>query len=154
MVLIPTILCGGAGSRLWPVSRELHPKPFIRLADGQSLLQKAFLRGAMLAGTAEIVTVTNRELFFKTRDEFREVNRKGLPTAYLLEPFGRGTARMVDFRGQRRANDTSSALETETEAAKEMLARQSKKRVKPTTTLGAGKGYHSKDFLRGAPAQE
>ncbi|MFM2409053.1 MAG: hypothetical protein RL358_1795, partial [Pseudomonadota bacterium] len=34
MTLIPTILCGGAGSRLWPVSRELHPKPFIRLADG------------------------------------------------------------------------------------------------------------------------
>jgi mannose-1-phosphate guanylyltransferase len=95
MVLIPTILCGGAGSRLWPVSRELHPKPFIRLADGQSLLQKAFLRGAMLAGTAEIVTVTNRELFFKTRDEFRGVNHEGLPTAYLLEPFGRGTAAAV-----------------------------------------------------------
>jgi mannose-1-phosphate guanylyltransferase/mannose-6-phosphate isomerase len=95
MVLIPTILCGGAGSRLWPVSRELHPKPFIRLADGQSLLQKAFLRGAMLPGAVEILTVTNRELFFKTRDEFREVNRGGLPTAYLLEPFGRGTAAAV-----------------------------------------------------------
>ena len=65
MVLIPTILCGGAGSRLWPVSRELHPKPFIRLADGQSLLQKAFLRGATLPGTVEVLTITNRELFFK-----------------------------------------------------------------------------------------
>lgn len=95
MALIPTILCGGAGSRLWPVSRELHPKPFIRLADGESLLQKAFLRGARLPATAGIVTVTNRELFFKTRDEFREVNEKGLPTAYLLEPFGRGTAAAV-----------------------------------------------------------
>jgi hypothetical protein len=39
MSLIPVILCGGgAGSRLWPVSRELHPKPFIRPADGQALL--------------------------------------------------------------------------------------------------------------------
>jgi mannose-1-phosphate guanylyltransferase / mannose-6-phosphate isomerase len=95
MVLIPTILCGGAGSRLWPVSRELHPKPFIRLADGQSLLQKAFLRGAMLPDTAEILTVTNRELFFKTRDEFREVNGESLATAYLLEPVGRGTAAAV-----------------------------------------------------------
>ena len=56
--LIPTILCGGAGSRLWPVSRELHPKPFIRLADGQSLLQKAFLRGAQLPGVQEVLTVT------------------------------------------------------------------------------------------------
>ena len=75
MKLIPTILCGGAGSRLWPVSREAHPKPFIRLADGQSLLQKAFLRGAALAVAAiEMITVTNRELFFKTEDEYREVN--------------------------------------------------------------------------------
>jgi mannose-1-phosphate guanylyltransferase / mannose-6-phosphate isomerase len=44
MRLIPTILCGGAGSRLWPVSHVMHPKPFIRLADGQSLLQKSYLR--------------------------------------------------------------------------------------------------------------
>ena len=95
MRLIPTILCGGAGSRLWPVSRELHPKPFIRLADGQSLLQKAFLRGAALPGVQEIVTVTNRELFFKTRDEFSEVNSARLPVSFILEPFGRGTAAAV-----------------------------------------------------------
>ena len=92
MRLIPTILCGGAGSRLWPVSRELHPKPFIRLDDGQSLLQKAFLRGALLPGVEEVLTVTNRELFFKTEDEFREVNADGVATSFILEPFGRNTA--------------------------------------------------------------
>lgn len=92
MNLIPTILCGGAGSRLWPVSRETHPKPFIRLADGQSLLQKAFLRGATLANATEVITVTNRELFFKTADEYREVNDAKIPTSYILEPFGRNTA--------------------------------------------------------------
>ncbi len=96
MKLIPTILCGGAGSRLWPVSRELHPKPFIRLADGQSLLQKAWLRGAALADVAETLTVTNRELFFKTEDEYREVAaiplNKGLDNHFILEPFGRNTA--------------------------------------------------------------
>jgi mannose-1-phosphate guanylyltransferase len=95
MQLIPTILCGGAGSRLWPVSRELHPKPFIRLADGQSLLQKAYLRGAALPGVTEIVTVTNRDLFFKTEDEYGEIitetNRK-LTHRFILEPFGRNTA--------------------------------------------------------------
>lgn len=95
MTLIPTILCGGAGSRLWPVSRELHPKPFIRLADGQSLLQKAFLRGTELPDVADVLTVTNRELFFKTADEFHEVNRQSLPTSYILEPFGRNTAAAI-----------------------------------------------------------
>ena len=85
-MLIPVILCGGAGSRLWPVSREAHPKPFMRLDDGQSLLQKAFLRGAALPGVQEILTVSNREVFFKTEDEFREVNHQGLHTSFVLEP--------------------------------------------------------------------
>lgn len=95
MKLIPTILCGGAGSRLWPVSRELHPKPFIKLADGQSLLQKAWLRGAALPDVAEVLTVTNRELFFETEDEYRAVAgavHKGLANSFILEPFGRNTA--------------------------------------------------------------
>ncbi|CAG4887806.1 mannose-1-phosphate guanylyltransferase/mannose-6-phosphate isomerase [Paraburkholderia saeva] len=95
MQLITTILCGGAGSRLWPVSRELHPKPFIRLADGQSLLQKAFLRAAQLPGVAEILTVTNRDLLFKTQDEFREVNATKLQTSFVLEPCGRNTAAAI-----------------------------------------------------------
>lgn len=95
MTLVPTILCGGAGSRLWPVSRELHPKPFIRLADGQSLLHKAFLRGATLPDAREVLTITNRDLFFKTKDEFAEVNAARLKTSFVLEPFGRGTAAAV-----------------------------------------------------------
>jgi mannose-1-phosphate guanylyltransferase len=96
MKLIPTILCGGAGSRLWPVSREMHPKPFIRLADGQSLLQKAWLRGAVLPQAVETMTVTNRDLFFKTEDEYREVagipDNKAFTNRFILEPFGRNTA--------------------------------------------------------------
>lgn len=92
MKLIPTILCGGAGARLWPVSREQHPKPFIRLEDGKSLLQKAFLRGAQLPDVVEMLTVTNRELLFKTEDDYGEVNHDSLATSYILEPFGRNTA--------------------------------------------------------------
>lgn len=94
-LLIPTILCGGAGSRLWPVSRELHPKPFIRLADGQSLLQKTFLRGALLPGVHEILTVTNRELLFKTEDEYAPVNTGKLSTSFILEPTGKNTAAAI-----------------------------------------------------------
>ncbi len=95
MALIPTILCGGAGSRLWPVSRETHPKPFMRLADGQSLLQKAFLRGLAMHDVAEILTITNRELLFKTQDDYAEVNKANMSTAFVLEPFGRNTAPAV-----------------------------------------------------------
>src|SRR5476651_1591584 len=104
MQLITTILCGGAGSRLWPVSRELHPKPFIRLADGQSLLQKAFLRGANLPGVTEMLTVTNRELLFKTQDEFREINSAALPTSFVLEPCGRNTAAAIAVAALQVAN--------------------------------------------------
>jgi mannose-1-phosphate guanylyltransferase len=92
MKFIPVIMSGGAGTRLWPVSREHHPKPFIKLADGQSLLQKTFLRAAALSDVHEVLTVTNRELYFKTEDEYRLVNPTKLPTSFVLEPNGRNTA--------------------------------------------------------------
>ena len=95
MTLIPVIISGGAGTRLWPVSRESHPKPFIKLADGQSLLQKTFLRAAALPGVEEVYTVTNRDFFFKTEDDYAAVNPGKLSTTYLLEPFGRNTAAAV-----------------------------------------------------------
>ena len=95
MHLIPVILCGGVGARLWPVSRESHPKPFIKLADGQSLLQKTFLRAAQLPCVEEILIATNRDLFFKTEDAFREVNYAQRSMAYILEPFGRNTAAAI-----------------------------------------------------------
>lgn len=94
-MLVPVILSGGSGSRLWPVSRETHPKPFMKLADGESLLQKAFLRGTAVAEGGELLTVTNRELFFKTEDDYRAVNTTGINTRFVLEPFGRNTAAAV-----------------------------------------------------------
>lgn len=93
-MLIATIISGGAGSRLWPVSRETHPKPFMKLADGQNLLQKTFLRAAALPDVREVLTVTNHELYFKTRDAYREVRPQPgrIGESFLLEPFGRNTA--------------------------------------------------------------
>lgn len=88
-MLVPVILSGGAGSRLWPVSREASPKPFMKVGDGESLLRKTFLRACGLPGAGEVVTVTNREYLFKTRDEY---GRDRKPGTFVLEPFGRNTA--------------------------------------------------------------
>lgn len=90
--LFPVIIAGGAGERLWPVSRESAPKPFIKLPDGETLMQKTFARAAALPQVEEIVTVTNRELFFRTRDEYAPMNAKQVPLRFLLEPMGRNTA--------------------------------------------------------------
>lgn len=92
-MIIPVILSGGAGTRLWPVSREDHPKPFMRLPDGQSLLLKTYLRAAALVPeSGEIVTVTNREHYFESRDHFVEARLTGRRSRFLLEPQGRNTA--------------------------------------------------------------
>lgn len=90
--LIPCIVAGGAGTRLWPVSREAMPKPFMRLAGGRSLLQKTFERVAGLDDVAQLLTVINRELLFRTLDDYRALNQKRLGLDFLLEPMGRNTA--------------------------------------------------------------
>ncbi len=109
-VLVPIILSGGSGSRLWPLSRELHPKPFIKMADGQSLLQKAVLRAQRIAKTDPIIIVTNKALLFKTEDEIKEVNPTHLPVSYILEPFGRNTAAAIASAALMLVEQTPEAL--------------------------------------------
>jgi mannose-1-phosphate guanylyltransferase len=89
-MLVPVIISGGAGSRLWPVSRELHPKPFMQV-DGQSLIQKTFLRAAKLDGVSNIVTVTSKDTVFLTRDAYAALS-PDQKQHFVLEPMGRNTA--------------------------------------------------------------
>ena len=88
--MISVILCGGAGSRLWPLSRQAHPKLFVKLAGGLSFLQKSFSYAAA-AGAEEILAVTGRELHFQVMEEYRALNLVP-PLSCLLEPCGRNTA--------------------------------------------------------------
>lgn len=81
------VISGGAGTRLWPASRESHPKPFMKLADGQTLIEKTYARAKALG--SEVLTVTNRDYYFMSRDELERVGASG---GFLLEPFGRNTA--------------------------------------------------------------
>jgi mannose-1-phosphate guanylyltransferase len=68
-MLIPVILSGGAGTRLWPVSREAYPKPFIRLSDGKTLLRRTLERAVKSGTVSTVLTVTNKEHYFITRDD-------------------------------------------------------------------------------------
>ena len=96
--MIPVILSGGAGTRLWPVSREGFPKPFMRLPDNQSLLQKVMARALALRGMNLVLTVTNRNYFFQTRDEYEKVQgTDNCRLDYLLEPQGRNTGPAIVF---------------------------------------------------------
>lgn len=112
--LVPVILSGGAGTRLWPLSREMAPKSFMPLPDGETLLGKAAVRALALPGVAELVTVTNRDLYFRTRDVYAGLpGRQPRPASFLLEPFGRNTAPAVALaalHAQARHGDDSVLL--------------------------------------------
>ncbi|MCY7369841.1 MAG: NTP transferase domain-containing protein, partial [Polaromonas sp.] len=89
MKLVSVILSGGAGTRLWPVSRQALPKPFMRLG-ACSLLQQAIERG-QACGTDDSMVVTNQDYLFLTRDVVKEMSDPP-KVRYLLEPKGRNTA--------------------------------------------------------------
>jgi mannose-1-phosphate guanylyltransferase / mannose-6-phosphate isomerase len=94
--LLPLILSGGAGTRLWPLSREAAPKPFMPLPDGETLLAKTARRALGLPGVGRIVTITNRDYYFHTKDVYAGLGDEDMREAvYLLEPFGRNTAPAV-----------------------------------------------------------
>jgi mannose-1-phosphate guanylyltransferase / mannose-6-phosphate isomerase len=100
MLLVPIILSGGAGARLWPLSRAAAPKPFLPLpsdgAAGDTLLARTFLRATALPDVAALLTITHRDYYFQTRDAYAGAGVRSAPSlAYLLEPFARNTAPAV-----------------------------------------------------------
>ncbi len=89
------ILCGGSGTRLWPLSRTLMPKQFVRLFNGESIFQKTLERNRKVCESQFIVS--NAEQYFLAVDQIEEYNRgnskfKINNSKFLLEPMGRNTA--------------------------------------------------------------
>lgn len=89
MKLVSVVLSGGAGTRLWPASRQAYPKPFMRLG-GRTLLEQAISRG-QACGTDHLIVVTNQDYLFLTQGLLADMADPPSPH-YLLEPKGRNTA--------------------------------------------------------------
>ena len=88
-MITPVILSGGAGTRLWPLSRELYPKQLLPLTGARTMLQQTVLRLQGLTAGAPVV-VCNEAHRFLVAEQLRQLHIE--PRATLLEPFGRNTA--------------------------------------------------------------
>jgi mannose-1-phosphate guanylyltransferase len=83
------ILCGGSGTRLWPISRTLFPKQFCQLFGDRSLFQKTIQRNLDISDS--FIVVINQEQYFMGLDQLEELKIKS-PSHFILEPVGRNTA--------------------------------------------------------------
>ena len=84
----PVILAGGSGTRLWPLSRSLYPKQFLKLNSNKSLLQNTIDRASVACG-GQLIVVCNEDHRFLTAEQMRETGHDGV---ILLEPCARNTA--------------------------------------------------------------
>jgi mannose-1-phosphate guanylyltransferase/mannose-1-phosphate guanylyltransferase/mannose-6-phosphate isomerase len=91
--VIPVILAGGAGNRLWPLSRQEYPKQLIALVGDRSLIQETAVRFKDPARFAAPLVIANEAIRFIVAEQLRAVGIK--PMALVLEPIGRGTAPAV-----------------------------------------------------------
>ena len=107
-MLVPVLMSGGVGSRLWPLSRELYPKQFIPLTSEQSLLEQTLERAAALSDTAAPIIVCNDEHRFMVAEQLRQLNIN--PAAIILEPEGKNTAPAVIVAALQALRDDPDAV--------------------------------------------
>ena len=90
--ILPVILCGGSGTRLWPLSRKSFPKQFLSLnyKNNYSLIQNTLIRIKNLDNQSNPILICNEEHRFIIAEQMREINI--IPSQIILEPFGRNTA--------------------------------------------------------------
>lgn len=104
MKLVPVVLCGGSGTRLWPLSRSFLPKQFLPLLSERTLLQETLGRLAGLDGAQAPIAIANEEHRFLVAEQLREIGCA--PRALLLEPVGRNTAPAVAAAALQVAGDS------------------------------------------------
>jgi mannose-1-phosphate guanylyltransferase/mannose-6-phosphate isomerase len=89
-MIIPVIMAGGSGTRLWPLSRQLYPKQLMRLVDQHTMLQNTALRMMDLDDVSNPIVICNNDHRFMVAEQFREINIA--PASIVLEPVARNTA--------------------------------------------------------------
>jgi mannose-1-phosphate guanylyltransferase/mannose-6-phosphate isomerase len=95
MKIVPVILCGGSGTRLWPLSRKAYPKQFLRLTGPFSLLQQTLKRAAEIDDTTSPIVIANDKHRFLVLEQAQEIQQP--LKAILLEPEGKNTAPAVAY---------------------------------------------------------
>ena len=90
MTIQPVILAGGAGTRMWPLSRELHPKQFLSLTGKNSMLQETISRLSGIGKMSAPMIVCNEEHRFLVAEHTRQIG--ATTSSIILEPEGRNTA--------------------------------------------------------------
>jgi mannose-1-phosphate guanylyltransferase / mannose-6-phosphate isomerase len=92
-MIVPVILAGGSGTRLWPLSRNQHPKQFLNLVDDTTLLQNTLLRLDGVDQVAAPIVLCNEAHRFMVAEQCRRIGK--VPAGIILEPVGRNTAPAV-----------------------------------------------------------
>ena len=94
MKVIPLVISGGIGSRLWPASRRLHPKPFIELDNSQTIISQTYKRLLEIRDVFKVYTVTNDDLFYLTKKEFDSLS-SNVEHTIITEPYANNTAAAI-----------------------------------------------------------
>ena len=108
MQIIPVILSGGSGTRLWPLSRKQYPKQYLPLVGDNTMLQETILRLNGLDNLADPIIVCNADHRFLTAEQCQQIDIKN-PTI-LLEPVGRNTAPAITAAALQSLKDTDNAV--------------------------------------------
>ena len=108
--LIPVILAGGSGSRLWPLSRPSFPKQYLNLNENNnySLIQNTYLRLKGIKNLSNPIIISTEEQRFIVAEQMREINVK--PNSILLEPIGRNTAPAIALASLKALEDNNDPI--------------------------------------------
>lgn len=105
--IIPVLLSGGTGTRLWPLSRENYPKQLLALLDDKTLLQQTMMRVDEATLFGDPIIVTNVEHRFLVAEQLRAIQKDA---AVVLEPFGRSTAPAIAIAALMAAQNNPDAI--------------------------------------------